>query len=91
MKNIDHEAARALVDAGYMPASDYFRMFGDEVAETRGGDATRPESEVRKPPWTLPARFANVRGQSYRVVYRARSNATRGERPQVWSDARRRG
>jgi len=64
---------------------------GDEIAESRGGDATRPESEVRKPPWMLPARFASVRGQSYRVVYRARSNATRGERPHVWSDARRRG
>lgn len=43
MANLDKDAARALVDAGYMPIGEYVRLFGAEYADEVASPGTVPD------------------------------------------------
>jgi len=76
MKNLDRAAARALVDAGYMPPADYFRLFGGESDAGVSGRNAQAAKLLPAAASKLPARFAPARASCYRVTYRARGGAT---------------
>ncbi|WP_152535702.1 hypothetical protein [Bradyrhizobium sp. Ai1a-2] len=50
-RTIDRVTARALVEAGYMPLSEYIAMFGDEIAAEayHSSPSTAPEMREQQP------------------------------------------
>jgi len=72
MKKLDREAARALVDAGYMPPAEYLRLFGDECVADSDDGALQAMKSLPIAAVKLPARFAPARMSFYRVIFRAR-------------------
>jgi len=80
MKNLDREAARALVDAGYMPPAEYFRLFGDECEAGANGRDSQTAERLPTASVKLPARFDPARASCYRVTYRARGGTAPRQR-----------
>ena len=52
---LDRTAARALVDAGYMPLSKYIEMFGDDIAADAPRTETIDVGHYRTRPWPVRA------------------------------------
>jgi hypothetical protein len=75
MPDLDRDTARALAEAGYMPLSEYIRMFGDELAASKTLlQAAVPIGDHRSRPWTLPPHLASP-AQRYRPGSRKRRSA----------------
>jgi hypothetical protein len=62
---LDRATARALVDAGYMPLSDYISQFADDFVSSDSTKAAAKADTVvelghhRTRRWTVPAHFAS--------------------------------
>ena len=68
---LDRTSARALVDAGYMPLSEYIAMFADEPTSEAAAVEGHPARQS-----TVPAHFASpTRPNNYRITYRNRQSA----------------
>ena len=69
---IDRTAARALVDAGYMPLNKYIEMFADEpVADAKPAASFDPSSRS-----VVHGHFATPLGRSkYRITYKRDKSA----------------
>ena len=71
MQQLDRAMARALVEAGYMPLSEYVGIFGHERASV----AAAPEEHVRlgdhrTRPWTVPPHFVRPTRLGKRPAYK---------------------
>jgi len=72
-QQLDLHAARALVEAGYMPLSEYIELHGGEVQrKTIRSDKPARQSYVFKP-WSVPAHFQLPLGQIHYRVLRIRA------------------
>jgi hypothetical protein len=73
---LDRITARALVDGGYMPLSEYIAMFADAtVAESKLTTVVEPGRQQTHR-WAVPAHFANPIARSkYRVSYKSGQSA----------------